>query len=60
MNEVERLRAQATRCTQLAQESTDKVVIDALLGLAAKCLEQASDLERQAFQREQNQADNVE
>ena len=47
MNEVERLRAQATRCTQLAQESTDKVVIDALLGLAAKSLEQASDLERQ-------------
>jgi len=55
MNEAERLRAQAARCTQLAQEATDKIVVDALLGLAAKSLEQASDLEHQAAQRRQIQ-----
>jgi hypothetical protein len=44
MTEAERLRAQAERCTQLAKEATDKSVTDALLGLAAKNLEQAYEL----------------
>jgi len=56
MTEAERLRAQAERCTQLAQEATDKGVADALLDLAAKSLEQASELERQAAQRRQSQS----
>jgi hypothetical protein len=46
MTEAERLRAQAERCAQLAGEATDKSVMVALLGLAAKSLKQASDLER--------------
>lgn len=46
MTEAERLRAQAERCTQLAQEAKDQNTADALTGLAAKSIEQASELER--------------
>jgi hypothetical protein len=46
MTEAERLRAQAERCTQLAQEAKDRNIADALLGLATKSIEQASELER--------------
>jgi hypothetical protein len=56
MTEAERLRAQSERCTQLAGEATDKSVIDALLGLAAESLEQASNLEQQSAQRQQIQS----
>ncbi len=48
MTEAERLRVQAERFTRLAYEATDKGIADALLGLAAKSLEQAYDLERQS------------
>jgi|HubBroStandDraft_2_1064218.scaffolds.fasta_scaffold2162261_1 hypothetical protein len=51
MTEAERLRAQAARCTELANTKTDKAIVDTLLKLAAKSLEQASDLERAAEQR---------
>lgn len=51
MTEAERLRAQAERCTQLAREATDQSVIATLLGLAAKSLEQASELETFAANR---------
>jgi hypothetical protein len=43
---------------QLTKETTDKSVADALLDLAAKSLEQASELERQAAQRRQIQSSN--
>jgi hypothetical protein len=46
MTEAERLRAQAERCTQLAQEAKDQNTARALIGLAAKSIEQASELER--------------
>ena len=46
MTEAERLRSQAERCTQLAREATDQNVINTLLGLAAKSIEQAVELER--------------
>lgn len=48
MTEAERLRAQAERCTHFAREATDQRIIDTLLGLAAKSVKQASDLERLA------------
>jgi hypothetical protein len=51
VTEAERLRAQADRCTQLAEKATDKSIVGTLLGLAAKSLGQASDLERQSDQR---------
>ena len=51
MTQAERLRAQAERCTQLAREATDQSVIATLLGLAAKSLEQASELETFAANR---------
>jgi len=54
MTEAERLRAQAGRCIQLAGEATDKTVVDSLLGLATRNLEQASELEQQAIQRGQS------
>jgi len=53
MTEAEHLRIQAERFTQLANEATDKSIVDALLGVAAKNLEQAFDLEcRQAQSRD--------
>lgn len=45
MTEAERLRAQAQRCLHLANETRDKAIADALMGLAAKSLERAADLE---------------
>jgi len=48
MTEAERLRSQAERCAQLAQEAKDQGIANALISLAAKSLEQASDLERRA------------
>jgi hypothetical protein len=55
MTEAERLRAQAERCTQLAQAADDRSVADSLMQLAAKSLEQASELERLAAdQRRRN------
>jgi hypothetical protein len=51
MTEAERLRAQVERCTQLAQEAKDKITADTLLGLAAKSIEQASELERLTAER---------
>jgi hypothetical protein len=51
MTEAERLRAQAERCTQLAREATDQDIITTLLGLAAKSLEQANELETLAAKR---------
>jgi hypothetical protein len=53
MTEAERLRAQAERCTRLAQDVKDHGTADALMGLAAKSIEQASELERLAEQRRQ-------
>jgi hypothetical protein len=57
MTEAERLRSQAKRCTQLAQEAKDKATADVLLSLAAKSLKQASNLERRTVdQRQQRNA----
>jgi len=53
MTEAQRLRAQAERCTQLAQETEDKGIADALISLAAKSLEQANDLERRVTDQRQ-------
>lgn len=53
MTEAERLRSQAKRCTQLAREAKDKATADALTTLAAKSLQQASDLERTAAEQRQ-------
>ena len=53
MTEAERLRAQAGRCTQLAQEAQDQSTVDTLMALAAKSIEQASELERLAAERRQ-------
>jgi len=46
--EAERLRAQARRCEQLAREAKDESIANALMSLATKSLEQASNLERRA------------
>jgi len=52
--EAERLRAQARRCEQLAREAKDESIANALMSLATKSLEQASNLERRvASQRQQ-------
>ncbi len=48
MTEAEQLRAQAARLTQFAQEATDQATVDALLSMAAKSIEQASQLEQLA------------
>ena len=56
MTEAERLRAQAKRCTQLAQEAKDKATADVLIRLAAKSLKQASDLERRTVDQRQQRA----
>ena len=48
MTEAERLRAQAERCTHLANGATDKNVGETLLVLAAKSIKEASELERYA------------
>jgi hypothetical protein len=42
MTEAERSRAQAARCTQLAHQTTDHAIANALTGSAAKNFEQAS------------------
>ena len=52
MTEAERLRAQAERCMHLAQIASDKAIADALIGLAAKSLECATDLERSPIERQ--------
>ena len=54
MTEAERLRAQAQRCLHLANETRDKTIADALMGLAAKSLERAADLEDGASLRNYN------
>jgi hypothetical protein len=51
MTEADRLRAQAERCTHLAREAKEGSTADALIGLAAKSLEQASELERLAAEQ---------
>jgi len=53
MTEAQRLRAQAERCTHLAQEAKDQSVADALISLAAKSLKQAGDLERRVVDQRQ-------
>jgi hypothetical protein len=47
MTEAERLRAQASRCLQLAADITDNITAATLRGLATKSLEQAKTLERE-------------
>jgi hypothetical protein len=56
--EAERLRLQAARCAQLAGEASNRHIVQALIGLASKSLERASDLERRAFDRQCRQHNN--
>jgi len=46
MTPAERLRAQAERCLQLAQQARDQSIADTLTSLAAKSLERVTELER--------------
>jgi hypothetical protein len=50
MTESERLRAQAERCLRLARSITDQTVAQSLIDLAARSLEEAEHLEREANQ----------
>jgi hypothetical protein len=51
MTEAERLRAQAGRCLELAEKTTDRSLAGALTGLAATSFERAVDLERSRIPR---------